>query len=201
VDRVQRSHQRAAQGSAPRRRQDRGGRAIATAQSETGSLYDQIKELLDANDEILIFGHKDADGDTLGCSLAFAEALRTAGKHVWVLIPHPLPDMYSFLPGFGDIHEGPPSGVEPQLVFFFDSGNLERSGRGSWTCSTTSGTGRPRRSRPTCTWRSSPTPAVSVTRTPRCARSRTRRGWRASGPIPARSRRWSTRCGRRRRSS
>ncbi len=36
--------------------------------------------------------------------------------------------MYSFLPGFGDIHEGPPSGVEPQLVFFFDSGNLERSG-------------------------------------------------------------------------
>ena len=47
---------------------------------------------------------------------------------MWVLIPHPLPDMYSFLPGFGDIHEGPPSGVEPQLVFFFDSGNLERSG-------------------------------------------------------------------------
>ena len=76
----------------------------------------------------MIFGHKDADGDTLGCSLAFAEALRTAGKHVWVLIPHPLPDMYSFLPGFADIHEGPPSGVEPQLVFFFDSGNLERSG-------------------------------------------------------------------------
>ena len=54
--------------------------------------------------------------------------LRAAGKHVWVLIPHPLPEMYSFLPGFGDIHEGPPGGVEPQLVFFFDSGNLERSG-------------------------------------------------------------------------
>ena len=54
--------------------------------------------------------------------------MRTAGKHVWVLIPHPLPDMYEFLPGFGDIHEGPPPGVEPQLVLFFDSGNLERSG-------------------------------------------------------------------------
>jgi len=47
---------------------------------------------------------------------------------VWVLIPHPLPDMYAFLPGFDDIHEGPPPGVEPQLVLFFDSGNLERSG-------------------------------------------------------------------------
>jgi phosphoesterase RecJ-like protein len=47
---------------------------------------------------------------------------------VWVLIPPPLPDMYSFLPGFDDVKDVPPGGVEPQLVFFFDSGNLERSG-------------------------------------------------------------------------
>jgi bifunctional oligoribonuclease and PAP phosphatase NrnA len=86
--------------------------------------------LIDANQEVLIFGHKDADGDTLGCSLAFAEALRTAGKHVWVMIPPPLPDMYTFLPGFDQVKDVPPTGVEPQLVFFFDSGNLERSGSG-----------------------------------------------------------------------
>jgi phosphoesterase RecJ-like protein len=36
--------------------------------------------------------------------------------------------MYAFLPGFDDIKDQPPGGVEPQLVFFFDSGNLERSG-------------------------------------------------------------------------
>jgi phosphoesterase RecJ-like protein len=36
--------------------------------------------------------------------------------------------MYAFLPGFGSIVEEPPRGVDPQLVFFFDSGNLERSG-------------------------------------------------------------------------
>jgi phosphoesterase RecJ-like protein len=76
----------------------------------------------------LIFGHKDADGDTLGCSLAFAEALRSAGKEVWVLIPPPLPDTYAFLPGFDEIRSEPPRGIDPQLVFFFDSGNLERSG-------------------------------------------------------------------------
>ena len=76
----------------------------------------------------MIFGHKDADGDTLGCSLAFAEALRTAGKDVWVLIPPPLPEMYAFMPGFEDIQAEPPHGIDPQLVFFFDSGNLERSG-------------------------------------------------------------------------
>ncbi len=91
-------------------------------------MYDEIKELIDANEEILIFGHKDADGDTLGCSLAFAEALRSAGKQVWVLIPPPLPDMYTFLPGFNEIQEEPPHGIDPHLVFFFDSGNLERSG-------------------------------------------------------------------------
>jgi phosphoesterase RecJ-like protein len=56
--------------------------------------------------------------------------LRAAGKHVWVLIPHPLPEIYAFLPGFDDIKDVPPQGVEPQLVFFFDSGNLERSGSG-----------------------------------------------------------------------
>jgi phosphoesterase RecJ-like protein len=91
-------------------------------------VYDEIKELIDANEDILIFGHKDADGDTLGCSLAFAEALRSAGKQVWVLIPPPLPDMYTFLPGYKDIQEEPPHGIDPHLVFFFDSGNLERSG-------------------------------------------------------------------------
>ena len=91
-------------------------------------MYDEIKDLIDANQEILIFGHKDADGDTLGCSLAFAEALRANGKDAWVLIPPPLPDIYAFLPGYDQILAEPPHGVDPHLVFFFDSGNLERSG-------------------------------------------------------------------------
>jgi bifunctional oligoribonuclease and PAP phosphatase NrnA len=45
-----------------------------------------------------------------------------------VLIPPPLPQMYTFLPGFNQIQEEPPRGIDPHLVFFFDSGNLERSG-------------------------------------------------------------------------
>ena len=36
--------------------------------------------------------------------------------------------MYAFLPGFSEIRSEPPHGIDPQLVFFFDSGNLERSG-------------------------------------------------------------------------
>jgi phosphoesterase RecJ-like protein len=36
--------------------------------------------------------------------------------------------MYAFMPGFAEIRSEPPHGIDPQLVLFFDSGNLERSG-------------------------------------------------------------------------
>jgi bifunctional oligoribonuclease and PAP phosphatase NrnA len=45
-----------------------------------------------------------------------------------VVIPPPLPQMYAFLPGFDQLEVEPPAGADPELVFFFDSGNLERSG-------------------------------------------------------------------------
>ena len=45
-----------------------------------------------------------------------------------MIVPPPLPDTYAFLPGFDAIQAEPPHGVDPHLVFFFDSGNLERSG-------------------------------------------------------------------------
>lgn len=89
----------------------------------------RFKALMEEHREVVVFGHKDADGDTLGCSLAFAEALRRQGKQVHVLIPPPLPDMYRWLPGFDAIVDEPPPGVsDVPLVVFFDAGNMERSG-------------------------------------------------------------------------
>lgn len=49
---------------------------------------------------------------------------------MWVLIPPPLPQLYSWLPSFNEIVEEPPRGADPGLAFFFDSGNIERSGEG-----------------------------------------------------------------------
>ena len=49
---------------------------------------------------------------------------------MWVLIPPPLPQLYSWLPSFNEIVEEPPHGADPGLAFFFDSGNIERSGEG-----------------------------------------------------------------------
>lgn len=47
-----------------------------------------------------------------------------------MLIPPPLPQLYSWLPAFDEIVEEPPHGADPGLAFFFDSGNIERSGDG-----------------------------------------------------------------------
>jgi phosphoesterase RecJ-like protein len=92
------------------------------------SQVDQLKELCERHHEILVLGHKDADGDTLGCSLAFAEALRAHGRRVFVVIPPPVSQKYSWMPGFERILERPPADAEPHLALFFDAGNMERSG-------------------------------------------------------------------------
>ncbi len=95
---------------------------------QDAELAERVRRLIEEHEDILIFGHKDADGDTLGCSLAFEEALRGRGKKVVVVIPHPLPQQYSWLPGFERIVERPLDGEDPGLVLFFDAANLERSG-------------------------------------------------------------------------
>jgi bifunctional oligoribonuclease and PAP phosphatase NrnA len=98
--------------------------SITTLRSEV----DQLRELCERHRQIMVLGHKDADGDTLGCSLAFAEALRRLGKQVSVVMPHPLSQKYSWMPGFDEVADRPAEGSDIQLVLFFDAGNLERSG-------------------------------------------------------------------------
>ena len=90
-----------------------------------------FRELVERHDDVYIFGHKDADGDTLGCSLAFAEALHRRGKRVQVIIPPPRPDLYEWLPGFAGIRDEPPPDAVIDLCIFFDAGNMERSGKGT----------------------------------------------------------------------
>ena len=75
------------------------------------SEVDQLRELFDQHQQIMVLGHKDADGDTLGCSLAFGEALRALGKDVSVVMPQPLSQKYSWMPGFDHIVERPPAGA------------------------------------------------------------------------------------------
>jgi len=92
------------------------------------SEVDQLRELCERHQQIMVLGHKDADGDTLGCSLAFGEALRALGKRVSVVMPHPLSQKYAWMPGFDQVADRPAEGSDIGLVLFFDAGNIARSG-------------------------------------------------------------------------
>ena len=92
------------------------------------SEVDQLRELCERHREIMVLGHKDADGDTLGCSLAFGEALRRLGKGVSIVMPHPLSQKYAWMPGFDQIADRPADGADIRLVLFFDAGSIARSG-------------------------------------------------------------------------
>ncbi|MFN2462734.1 MAG: bifunctional oligoribonuclease/PAP phosphatase NrnA [Candidatus Dormibacteria bacterium] len=85
----------------------------------------QILEHLKAASRVVVISHKDADGDTLGSALAMSEVIRGLGKDVVTRVPPPVPGVYSFLPGFGEINpdEG---GRAPDLVVVMDASNLHR---------------------------------------------------------------------------
>nr|MDQ6898812.1 bifunctional oligoribonuclease/PAP phosphatase NrnA [Candidatus Dormibacteraeota bacterium] len=88
----------------------------------------QLKSLIDGSQEPVILSHKDADGDALGCVLAFAEALRGLGKTPHIALPAPLPAQYSWLPGFAQAGSRLPPGAAPDLAIFLDAASRERSG-------------------------------------------------------------------------
>lgn len=84
----------------------------------------QIRELLGRATAVMVVSHKDADGDTLGCALAVGEVLRRMGKTVVVRVPEPVPEVYSFLPGFEEVN--PATRADVDLVVVMDSSNRER---------------------------------------------------------------------------
>jgi phosphoesterase RecJ-like protein len=84
-----------------------------------------IRRLIDDAAEIGCLTHKEADADSLGSALAFAEALREMGKHVHTVVPSPLPEGLRYLPGFDTIVELPPA---LDLLFTFDCATLHRFG-------------------------------------------------------------------------
>ena len=85
----------------------------------------EIRRLIDAAREIGCLAHQDADADSLGSALAFAEALREMGKRVHPVVPSPLPLALRHLPGFATIVEEPPA---LDLLFTFDCATPHRFG-------------------------------------------------------------------------
>jgi len=72
---------------------------------EVADAASDIQRLIDEAREIGCLAHKDADADSLGSALAFAEALREMGKSVHTVVPRPLPHALAYLPGYDTIIE------------------------------------------------------------------------------------------------
>jgi phosphoesterase RecJ-like protein len=84
----------------------------------------EILRLIDASHNVLAVSHKDADGDTLGSALAMCDILRARGKNAAMRVPLPVPELYSFLPGYEIINQE--EGNPPDLILVMDASNLDR---------------------------------------------------------------------------
>ncbi len=87
---------------------------------------ERIRSLVDAHQDFLLVAHKDADADSLGSVLAFADCLRRQGKAPYPWVPEPLPRGLSYLPGYGEVNrrQAPPGAV----AVAFDAGSPDRFG-------------------------------------------------------------------------
>ncbi len=74
--------------------------------------------LTDAS-SLLLYTHRNPDGDAVGCVTALAAALRILGKDVMVICPDPLPAYLLSVPGAAEITQGP-EGRNVDLVVTID---------------------------------------------------------------------------------
>lgn len=90
---------------------------------------EKIRELIDLSDSILILSHKNPDGDAVGSSLAFYNALLSIGKNVDIVV-NDVPRIFNFLSNFDKIKNT--SEVEEyDLVIITDCATQERIGQDS----------------------------------------------------------------------
>jgi phosphoesterase RecJ-like protein len=83
---------------------------------------------IDTAQRIVLAGHVNPDGDTLGCVLALAHVLREAGKDVTAISTDGVPDIYRWMPGANQVVTGTER-RDFDLAIVCDAGALERIGR------------------------------------------------------------------------
>lgn len=88
-----------------------------------------VAQALEQSGSVLVFSHRDPDGDALGASLGLMHLLQLQGKTVRVHSAGPIPDEYGFLPGVELVsQEFPPIG-EVDLAVLLDCHQPERAGQ------------------------------------------------------------------------
>lgn len=92
--------------------------------------FEDFLQVLDGVQTVAVCGHVHPDGDCIGSALALTRALRMLGKDVTPLLAEdkPAPQLYSFLPGYGDFITAASADDGYDLLFTVDTPNTERIG-------------------------------------------------------------------------
>lgn len=83
-----------------------------------------VDRLLDTQGDILVACHRTPDGDTVGAGLAVFLWLRSAGKKVRIYCADPVPRLYKFLPGTGEV--SPDLSASPEVLVALDCAAPDR---------------------------------------------------------------------------
>ncbi len=83
----------------------------------------QTIELIKSAKRILVMGHQGPDGDSLGSTLALTLALRKLGKETVAVAADPVPALFAFLPGSGEVTDQ--LSVATDFVISIDTSGVE----------------------------------------------------------------------------
>ncbi len=93
----------------------------------------EIRELIDTPKDVIIFGHRNPDGDAIGSSVALQLYLENKGHTVKVIYPSEYPPMLSFIPKVDEaiiydyeVEKAANAIERSELMFFLDFSGLDR---------------------------------------------------------------------------
>ena len=90
--------------------------------------FPEFKRFIDDNDDFILIGHKNADGDCIGTMSAFAIILEKSGKSFELLVADPIPHGYLFLKYVTNFKVVENCRCEGKPVILFECGTIERCG-------------------------------------------------------------------------
>ncbi len=91
-------------------------------------MYERICRALATSERTLVVGHVNPDGDVIGSCLALASALRALGKEAVCYNESPVPMVYNFIPGAGEVVDQVVLPGDFDAVAVLDCSDIERVG-------------------------------------------------------------------------
>lgn len=88
----------------------------------------QAMDFLKNHNRFLLVGHEHPDGDDVGSICALHNVLLSMGKEADMLLPDPVPQVYTLVKASSLVHTELTEGKDYDAIVFTDLGNLERGG-------------------------------------------------------------------------